>query len=109
MKHLFILALSVLFFSETHAQPKRKTSKLIVVTFDGYRWKELYRGADSAKLFSAAYTSQKDSIKKAKYWGANVTERRNKLMPFFWETIATKGQLYGNRDLGNFVNTKNPY
>ncbi len=30
-------------------------------------------------------------------------------MPFFWSTIAKQGQLYGNRDLGNYVNVTNPW
>lgn len=30
-------------------------------------------------------------------------------MPFTWNYIVTHGQLYGNRDLGNKVNVKNPY
>ncbi len=30
-------------------------------------------------------------------------------MPFFWTTIAGKGQLYGNRTYGNKVDNANPY
>ena len=30
-------------------------------------------------------------------------------MPFFWNTIAKSGQLYGNRNFGNKVNVTNPY
>jgi hypothetical protein len=30
-------------------------------------------------------------------------------MPFLWNTIGTTGQIYGNRLLGNKVNTANPY
>jgi hypothetical protein len=32
-----------------------------------------------------------------------------KLMPFFWKTIAQKGQMHGNRQLGNFANVSNPF
>ena len=32
-----------------------------------------------------------------------------KLLPFFWSTIATQGQLHGNRLLGSKVNVKNRY
>lgn len=35
--------------------------------------------------------------------------RRKKLMPFFWNVIAQKGQLYGNRTMNNKVNAKNLY
>jgi predicted AlkP superfamily pyrophosphatase or phosphodiesterase len=30
-------------------------------------------------------------------------------MPFLWETIATKGQIYGNRDINSKVNVTNQY
>ena len=30
-------------------------------------------------------------------------------MPFFWNVIVKQGQLYGNRNLNNKVNVKNPY
>ena len=36
-------------------------------------------------------------------------ERRQKLMPFFWNTIATKGMLFGNRTIGNKVDVANPH
>jgi hypothetical protein len=44
-----------------------------------------------------------------KYWAPTPQERRSKLMPFFWETIASQGQLYGNRELGNEVNVRNNF
>ena len=46
---------------------------------------------------------------KEKFWAEDKAERRKKLMPFFWTTIAEKGQLYGNRELGNYVSVANPY
>ena len=36
-------------------------------------------------------------------------ERRKLLMPFFWNTIAKQGQVYGNRRYSNNVNTANKY
>src|SRR5699024_4797606 len=44
-----------------------------------------------------------------RYMAPTAKERRKKLMPFFWETIAKKGKLFGNRDLGNKFNVANPY
>lgn len=86
-----------------------KTKNIIIVTVDGYRWEELFHGADSSLLFGKRFTSQDSSWRVSKYWADNPNQRREKLMPFFWNTIAKKGQLYGNRDLGNLVNVSNPY
>jgi len=50
----------------------------------------------------------KDSVKlKDKYWSTSTQERRARLLPFFWNVIAKQGQLYGNRQEGNNVNTTN--
>ncbi|MEG3657569.1 phosphoglyceromutase [Arenibacter palladensis] len=70
---------------------------LILISVDGLRWQEVFRGADSLLL------------KNDKYWAPTVAERRRKLMPFFWETIAVRGQVYGNRDLGSKVSLRNEY
>ncbi|TZF83175.1 LTA synthase family protein [Pedobacter sp. BS3] len=86
---------------------QQKTKNLVVVTLDGYRWKELFTGADEELINNKAFIKQKDV--KDKYWRNTPEERRKVLMPFFWSTIAAKGQLYGNRTVGNNMNVKNPY
>ncbi|MNS75351.1 phosphoglyceromutase [compost metagenome] len=43
------------------------------------------------------------------FWAETPQERRQKLMPFVWQTIARNGQLYGNRDLNNKVDMTNPH
>ena len=86
-----------------------KTKNIIIITLDGYRWQELFRGADSALLFSKKYNRQDSAWRIDKYWSHDIVRRRKKLMPFFWSTIASRGQLYGNRDAGNLVNVINTY
>jgi hypothetical protein len=86
-----------------------KTKNIIMISIDGYRWQEIYKGADSSILFEKKYRSQDSSELFKKFWAATAKERREKLMPFFWNTISIKGQLYGNRVLGNLVNVKNKY
>lgn len=49
----------------------------------------------------------KDGNLKGKFWRDDVSERRKALLPFFWNTIGVKGQLYGNRNLGCKVNVTN--
>jgi hypothetical protein len=46
---------------------------------------------------------------KLMYWSPDAEERRKKLMPFFWNVLAKKGQVYGNRVFGNNVNVSNIY
>ena len=107
MKFLFtILIASILISLNTNAQMNSKN--LVIVTLDGMRWQELFNGADVSILKNKKFT--KDSVGTSeKFWSSNLVERRNKLFPFIWSVIATKGQLYGNRNLGNEINNANPY
>ncbi|TKK65127.1 phosphoglyceromutase [Ilyomonas limi] len=106
MRTVFVI-ISLFFITNIFAQ--HKTKNVILLSMDGYRWKELFGGADSALLFNKKYTSQDSSWLMQKYWAADATKRREKLMPFVWSEIAKHGQIYGNRDLGNLVNVKNKY
>lgn len=86
-----------------------KTNTVILITIDGLRWQELYRGADSAFFDQADYIAHKkhhDAF-KAKFGGETAEARRDAMMPFFWQTIARKGQLYGNRDKGSVGHVTN--
>ncbi|RYZ92608.1 MAG: phosphoglyceromutase [Sphingobacteriaceae bacterium] len=107
MKKLFTF--SMLLFISISVFAQRKTKNVIVITLDGYRWQELFRGPDSVKLFKRSFFGQDSVSKIKKHWAPNIAERRERLMPFFWNTIAKQGQLYGNRDLDNLVNVTNPH
>ncbi len=79
---------------------------LLVVTSDGVRWQEVFEGADSALLFNPKFVSDTAAYRK-KYWFPDPVERRQKLMPFLWSTVQTKGQLHGNRKQGSRVDVAN--
>jgi len=80
--------------------------KLIIVTLDGYRWQELFGGADPALLNDPRWTADTAGNRR-RYWHEDPQRRREKLMPFFWNVIAQQGQLHGNRLAGSRVNTRN--
>ncbi len=79
---------------------------IIIITTDGFRWQELFSGADSALINAERFTPDTGTM-KSMYWSSSAEERRKRLMPFFWNVIASKGQLYGNRSYSNKVNTAN--
>ena len=89
-------------------RPLNAENKLFIITLDGFRWEELFTGADSA-LINNPRINTDTSLTKALYWDANTRQRREKLMPFFWSVIARQGELYGNRHYQNDVNVANPY
>ena len=90
------------------AQPPLKTRNVFIITTDGFRWQEVFTGADSLLINDNNHVRD-TALAKEMYWDGSLTERRKKLMPFFWNVIAAKGQLYGNRTFNNNVNVKNLY
>ncbi|HEY0066774.1 MAG TPA: hypothetical protein VGB46_05415, partial [Flavisolibacter sp.] len=81
---------------------------MVIITLDGFRWQEVFGGADSA-LISNSDVTLDTSTNKALYWSSSFEERRKKLMPFLWNVVASRGQIFGNRNYNNNVNVSNPY
>lgn len=108
MKYTLLIAFISLASYHASAQSKA-IENVIIVTTDGFRWQEVFSGMD-AEIAADRKSNQGDSAGIfSKYWSADPGERRSKLLPFIWNTIATHGQIYGNRNLGVKVNNKNPY
>src|SRR4051812_28673097 len=106
----FVLVLSNLGISNSQKTIRlmNPENKLFIITLDGFRWEELFNGADSV-LISDPNINTDTTISKAMYWSEDVAERRQRLMPFFWNVIERQGELFGNRNYGNNVNVANPY
>lgn len=83
-----------------------KTENIILITFDGLRWQELFKGADSLMVDDTGLIESSGSL-LSDFWHPDPLQRRKMLFPFFWSTIATEGQLYGNRAYGNRVDNQN--
>jgi hypothetical protein len=102
-----ILKLLILFLMIMHSTwcQTLETRNVIVVTLDGYRWKEFFNGADERIITNPEYVD--DPQVASLFNGGTTAERRERLMPFVWDVIASQGQLYGNRRHLNKVNCKN--
>lgn len=103
MKKILLLLLLAI---ETFAQ--NKTENVFIITTDGFRWQEVFGGIDSALLNKKEFTRNRDRLKST-FGSDTLEERRRKLLPFFWNTIAKEGQIYGNRWQNSKVNVLNPY
>ncbi|MFV0145974.1 alkaline phosphatase family protein [Empedobacter falsenii] len=100
MKYTFLIV--ALFSNFLFAQEP----KVIVITMDGVRWKEVFRGADKYLINRPNFTSSMN-YHKEKYFVEDSLQRRKLLMPFTWNYIAKKGVILGNRDEKNHVNLTN--
>ena len=108
MNSFKLLAIALLLFSQDlFAQSKTtKTEHVVLVTLDGLRWQELFRGADSLLVDDTGMVASSGSLLD-EFWHADPNVRREKLFPFVWGTLARQGQVYGNRSFGAKVDTQN--
>jgi hypothetical protein len=106
MKLLTPIIFSLLFSLVATAQSPAEN--VIIITLDGTRWQEVFKGADNELLSNTDFVSD-TTLMRQMFWHNDPEERRRRLMPFFWQVIAKQGQLMGNRDLHNNVNVANLY
>lgn len=96
-------------FTVTGLQAQNKAENLIIVTTDGFRWQEIFGGMDSAIANDARFNQNDSEAIFKQYWSNDAQERREKLMPFLTKVMGSKGQLYGNRNIGSNVDNANRY
>src|SRR5688572_23105986 len=101
MKKIVCYASVLLITTAVLAQ--QKVDRLLVITTDGLRWQELFTGMDSSIANKKEFNQDDSAVVFKKYWNNDPEHRRKLLMPFFWNTFVTKGQVYGNRLQNNFV------
>ncbi len=100
---IFFLLISFQLFSQPTVAPN-----IIIVTTDGFRWKEVFEGADASILSNEKYVKDTALLRQL-YWDEKLTDRRKLLMPFVWNIIEKQGAIYGNKHFGNEVSIANPY
>jgi hypothetical protein len=75
----------------------RKTQNVVLITYDGLRWQEVFGGCDATLLNRNEGGGVRDvPALKARFWNESADVRREMLLPFFWKTIARKGQVFGD-------------
>ncbi len=72
---------------------------VVVVTLDGFRFQEMFGGADEA-YFKRDAKGVIDAVAK-RYAGDTAEARRALLMPFMWKVIAKQGQIFGDPSQGS--------
>ncbi len=73
----------------------RKDRKVIYITWDGFRWQEMFGGAQEILIAKDAGVADVEGVKR-RYWRETDVERREVLLPFMWKTIAKRGQIFGD-------------
>ncbi len=85
----------------------RATENVMLIMFDGLRWQEVFTGAEESLMTKdPGGVANVDELKEL-FWRDTPEARREALMPFLWSTIATQGQILGNRDKGSYGQVTN--
>lgn len=106
-----ILLISIVILPLNHLLAKGKTENIILITYDGMRWQEVFQGIDQRYFDQDEYIINKRIHEqfKEKYRHDTAEQRREAIFPFLWNIVAKQGQIYGNRDLSSNANITNPY
>jgi hypothetical protein len=91
-----LLLLSLFSSTALAGETRPKAENVLVVTLDGFRWQEVFGGADDALLDAKSGGVRDLPGLVRRYRRDSAAARREALMPFFWGTIAKQGQVFGN-------------
>lgn len=108
MKRHIALSFLLLSFLVGKTQNTSEAPNIFIITIDGFRWQEVFRGADLKLIANHNFVKDTNLIKE-QFWSDDELERKKMLMPFFWNVLAKRGAILGNRDYGNKVAVSNIY
>ena len=60
MKYIVLIFILLMCCSSMFAQ--HKTENLVIITLDGLRWQEVFKGVDSAIIINKKFTNDSDAI-----------------------------------------------
>jgi hypothetical protein len=89
------------------AAAETNTRNVFLITADGLRWQEVFRGAEDFALTKEFGNLGNSNAIAKLYHRPTPAQRREALLPFLWGTVAQQGQIWGNRDLGSDVRVSN--
>jgi hypothetical protein len=99
--------LAIIAAPAAQAQPA-KTRNVVLIVSDGFRWQEVFNGADETLLNerNGGIWDKEEDLRR-EFWRTDPSERRRALLPFLWNTVAVRGQIFGNQALGSVARVTN--
>lgn len=76
--------------------PLQAADHLLFVTWDGFRWQELFGGAEETLLNKELGGVADVGALRQAFWRETPEQRREVLLPFLWTVLAKEGQLFGD-------------
>ena len=93
-------------FAAFGATAQERPPAVVLVTIDGVRWQEIFRGADPTLVAQPKYVADDLKENATKSW-VDVPDRAATLTPFLHSATEQGGVLIGNRDAGECARVTN--
>lgn len=81
---------------------------VIFVITDGFRWQEVFRGAERELMGKSGGVGDTAALRKD-FWRDTPEARRETLLPFVWGTMAKQGQIFGDSAAGSVARITNTF
>ena len=102
-----LVSATMLAVASVAARQEPKAANVLVVTLDGMRWQEVFGGLASELLTKEAGGITEPAALQEQFGGSTPEERRAKLMPFLWGTVARQGQVFGDASQDSIARVTN--
>jgi len=90
------------------ADNQAAAKNVVLITLDGLRWQEVFRGIDDELATNADYSGFSQSrLRSLQHESAQ--QRAQALMPFLHSTVFKQGSYVGNRDAASCARVSNDY
>jgi hypothetical protein len=89
--------------------PATGVDNVLIVTFDGFRWQELFGGYDASLNTKTDGGVRRPEDLAARFDKPTPEARRETLLPFFWRVVAREGQVLGDASRGSRVRVTNGF
>ena len=96
---LVVAAVPVLRAQRT-ASPTRRGPAVVLIVTDGFRWQEMFGGADSTHMDKSSGVADTAGFRRM-FWKSTPDERRRAIWPFLWSQVTTNGSIWGNSAKGS--------
>ncbi len=107
MKKPVMSLISVLLFLLAN-QNTSAAENVVLITIDGLRWQELFRGLDYKLASNTEYSERSEDLIQ-KFWPEDPNQRAQTLMPFLHNVVFANGAVVGNRDKQSCARVSNPW
>jgi hypothetical protein len=90
----------------TRADPPAARN-VILVTIDGLRWQEVFGGAEPTLVHPISGGVPDVAKTREQFVRPTAEEGREAILPFFWDVVAKRGAVYGDRGKKNVARVEN--